>query len=160
MQVSQAPSIHVHRSGRSFDDISGRKLRERWYHISDETFYDPNVFYITSVGHCYPGKSKHQGDNPPPRICAQKWLKREVEVVNNELFILVGKAAADFFFPEENFADLVFNDQKIMDKPAFVIPHPSPLNVKWLKDHPDFEKERIKDVRKAVHDAVRGAKKG
>jgi uracil-DNA glycosylase len=39
-----------------------------------------------------------------------------------------------------------------------VIPHPSPLNVKWFKDYPDFEKERVKDIRKAVHDAIDGAK--
>jgi uracil-DNA glycosylase family 4 len=157
-QVSQAPSIHVHRSGRSFDDISGRKLREKWYHISDETFYDPDIFYITSVGHCYPGKSKHQGDNPPPKICAQKWLKREVEVVNNDLFILIGKAAADFFFPKDNFVDLVFNNQEIKGRPAYVMPHPSPLNVKWFKDYPDFENERVKIIRKAVHDAVDSVK--
>ena len=79
MQVSQAPSVHVHNTGRSFNDISGRRLRGEWYKISDETFYDPNVFYITSVGHCYPGKSKNKGDNPPPKICAQKWLKREFD---------------------------------------------------------------------------------
>ncbi|MDR2866408.1 MAG: uracil-DNA glycosylase family protein [Methanomassiliicoccaceae archaeon] len=150
-QVSQAPSIHVHRSGRSFDDISGRKLRGKWYEISDETFYDPDIFYISSVGHCYPGKSKHQGDNPPPKICAQKWLKREIDVVDNEMFILIGKAAADFFFPREDFTDLVFSDHTINGKPSFVLPHPSPLNVKWFKDHPEFEKERIKDVRKEVH---------
>ena len=153
-QVSQAPSVHVHRSGRSFDDISGRKLREKWYGISEGTFYDPDIFYISSVGHCYPGKSKHQGDNPPPKICAQKWLRREVEVVDNKIFILVGKAAADFFFPKNNFTELVFGDQEIKGKPAYVIPHPSPLNVKWFKDHPEFEKERILDIRKAVHEIV------
>ena len=154
VQVSQAPSIHVHNSGRSFNDISGRKLREKWYMISDETFYDPNIFYITSVGHCYPGKSKHQGDNPPPKICAQKWLKREVELVNNKIFILIGKAAADFFFPKENFVDLIFNDQKIKGKPAYVLPHPSPLNVKWFKDYPEFEKEHVLKVRDAVHEIL------
>ena len=151
VQVSQAPSIHVHNTGRSFNDISGRKLREKWYCISDETFYDPDLFYITSVGHCYPGKSKHQGDNPPPKICAQKWLRREVELVNNKIFILVGKAAADFFFPKRDFAELVFSDQEIKGKAAYVIPHPSPLNVKWFKDYPEFEKERVLTIREAVH---------
>ena len=159
MQVSQAPSIHVHNTGRSFNDISGKRLRKEWYHISDETFYDPNVFYITSVGHCYPGKSKHKGDNPPPKICAQRWLKREMEVVNNEIFILVGKAAADFFFPKNSFTELVFSDQEINGKKAYAIPHPSPLNVKWFKDHPDFEKKRMVEIRMAVHDAINNTKK-
>jgi len=159
MQVSQAPSVHVHNTGRSFNDISGRRLRNDWYMISEETFYDPDIFYITSVGHCYPGKSKNQGDNRPPKICAQKWLSREINVVNNDIFVLVGKAAADFFFPKENFTELVFNDQEINGKPAYVIPHPSPLNVKWFKDYPEFEKERVLEVRKAVQKIVHLIKK-
>ena len=154
MQVSQAPSVHVHNTGISFNDISGRRLRGEWYRIPDETFYDPDIFYITSVGHCYPGKSKHQGDNPPPKICAQKWLKREIEVVENRMFILVGKAAADFFFPKEDFTELVFNDQTIRGRPAYVIPHPSPLNVKWFRDHPEFERERIHDIREMIHSII------
>lgn len=154
MQVSQAPSIHVHNTGRSFNDISGRRLRGEWYKISDETFYDPNVFYITSVGHCYPGKSKHKGDNPPPKICAQKWLSREIDMVNNKMYILVGKAAADFFFPRADFTELVFSDHTIRGLPAYVIPHPSPLNVRWFKDNPDFERTRVEDVRNAIHAVI------
>ena len=154
VQVSQAPSIHVHNTGRSFNDISGRRLRNEWYEISEETFYNPDIFYITSVGHCYPGKSRNKGDNPPPKICAQKWLSREVEMLDNELFILVGKAAADFFFPKEDFTGLVFSDHVIKGKPAFVIPHPSPLNVRWFKEHPEFEDERVCEIRKAVHTVI------
>jgi uracil-DNA glycosylase len=81
-----------------------------------------------------------------------------VDVVNNKIYVIVGKAAADFFFPKKNFIDLVFNDQKINGKPAYVIPHPSPLNVKWFKDYPEFEKERVLDVRKAVHIIFGGIK--
>ncbi|MCL2032538.1 MAG: uracil-DNA glycosylase family protein [Methanomassiliicoccaceae archaeon] len=156
VQVSQAPSVHVHNTGRSFNDISGRRLRNDWYGISEEVFYDPDIFYITSVGHCYPGKSKNKGDNPPPKICAQKWLSKEIELVNNDIFVLVGKAAADFFFPKYDFTELVFSDQRIRGKPAFVIPHPSPLNVRWFKEHPMFEKKRMPEVRGAVHSAIFG----
>ncbi|MDR0508945.1 MAG: uracil-DNA glycosylase family protein [Candidatus Methanoplasma sp.] len=154
VQVSQAPSIHVHNTGRSFNDISGRRLRNEWYEISEEVFYDPDIFYITSVGHCYPGKSKNKGDNPPPKICAQKWLSREIDMVRNKMFILVGKAAADFFFPKSDFTDLVFSDHTIKGRPAYVIPHPSPLNVRWFKEHPEFEKERIVEIRDTLHDLI------
>lgn len=154
MQVSQAPSVHVHETGRSFNDASGRRLRERWYDITDEIFYDPDVFYITSVGHCYPGRSKHKGDNPPPRPCAEKWLRREIPLVDNDIYILVGKAASDFFFPGSDFTRLVFDDHEVHGKRTYVIPHPSPLNVRWFKEHPEFEEERVLDVRKAVHDVI------
>ena len=154
VQVSQAPSVHVHNTGRSFNDVSGRRLRNEWYEISEEVFYDPDIFYITSIGHCYPGKSKNKGDNPPPKACAQKWLSREVDMVNNKMFILVGKAATDFFFPKCDFTELVFSDHMIKGKPAFVIPHPSPLNVKWFKEHPEFEKERVIEVRNRLHGLI------
>lgn len=154
VQVSQAPSVHVHNTGRSFNDASGRRLRDEWYEISEEVFYDPDIFYITSVGHCYPGKSKNKGDNPPPKSCAQKWLSREIHMVKNEMFIIVGKAAADFFFPKCDFTDLVFSDRAVNGKPAYVIPHPSPLNVRWFKEHPEFEKERIAEVRSHLHDLI------
>jgi len=155
MQISQAPSVHVHGTGISFNDASGRRLRDQWYSISDETFYDPDMFYITSVGHCYPGKSKNKGDNPPPKMCAGKWLSREIGLVNNDIYVLVGKAAADFFFPKCDFTDLVFTDQEINGRSAYVIPHPSPLNVRWFKEHPEFESSRVRDIRDAVHRAIR-----
>jgi len=154
VQISQAPSIHVHKTGRSFNDISGRRLRNEWYEISEDIFYDPDIFYITSVGHCYPGKSKNKGDNPPPKICAQKWLSREIELVKNEIFILVGKAASDFFFPKDDFTELVFSDHTIKGKTAYVIPHPSPLNVRWFKEHPEFEDERVAEIRDVLHGAI------
>jgi uracil-DNA glycosylase len=81
-------------------------------------------------------------------------LSREIGLVNNEIFILVGKAAADFFFPKSDFSELVYSDMTIGGKPAFVIPHPSPLNVRWFKEHPDFEKERICTVRDAVQRVI------
>jgi uracil-DNA glycosylase family 4 len=156
VQVSQAPSVHVHNTGKSFNDISGRRLRNEWYGITEDIFYDPDIFYITSVGHCYPGKSKNKGDKPPPKICAQKWLSREIELVNNEMFVLVGKAAADFFFPGEDFTPLVFSDHIISGKSAYVIPHPSPLNVRWFKEHPEFEEYRIAEIRNELRRIIFG----
>ena len=42
--------------------------------------------------------------------------------------------------------NIVFSDGIPNDKLVLVLPHPSPLNKKWLKDHPKFEKERLIDV--------------
>ena len=42
MQISQAPSLNVHNTLKPFNDLSGKKLREKWYDIDDETFYDQN----------------------------------------------------------------------------------------------------------------------
>lgn len=155
LQVSQAPSQNVHNTSKCFNDASGRKLRGEWYKISDEVFYDDNNFYISGVGHCYPGKSKNGGDNKPPKHCADKWLRQEVKLVNCELIILVGRLSANYFFPKKDFSELIFKNQNIDGKLTIVIPHPSPLNQKWFKDHPDFETERLPDIRKIVHKVLR-----
>jgi uracil-DNA glycosylase family 4 len=154
MQISQSPSQNVHKTGKSFDDASGRKLRSEWYMIPDKDFYNDNNFYISGIGHCYPGKDKNGGDRAPPKRCADKWLKLEIELVNNKMFVLVGRHSAEYFFPKKSFKELVFTDQKINGKPTIVLPHPSPLNKKWLKDNPNFEKKRLPEIRKKMHQVL------
>jgi len=155
MQISQAPSQNVHKTLKPFDDASGKKLRNEWYHISDEVFYNPDNFYITAIAHCYPGKSPNGGDKLPPKSCAKMWLKKEIELVNNHIFILLGRKAAGFFFPNQNFTDLIFNDNIINCIPAYVLPHPSPLNVKWFKDNPEFLNTRVFQIEKAIHEVLK-----
>lgn len=154
IQISQAPSQNVHDTLKPFNDASGRKLREKWYNISEDDFYNTENFYFTSVAHCYPGKSKNGGDRQPPISCARKWLMREIEAVDNKIFILIGRKAADFFFSKQDFSELVFSDNEIKGKPAFVLPHPSPLNIKWFKDNPEFLYVRVREVERAVHEVL------
>jgi uracil-DNA glycosylase len=54
-------------------------------------------------------------------------------------------------FPNQNFNDLIFNDQILYGKPAYILPHPSPLNMRWLKNNPEFELKRIKEIRKVIY---------
>jgi uracil-DNA glycosylase family 4 len=155
LQISQAPSQNVHNTGKCFNDASGRKLREEWYKISDEEFYNDDNFYISGIGHCYPGKNSNGGDNKPSKDCADRWLRQELKLVDSKIIILIGRCSAEYFFPKKKFSDLVFNDQRIDGKLTLVLPHPSPLNRKWFKDHPDFEKRRLLEIRRIVHDALR-----
>lgn len=154
IHISQAPSQNVHDTLKPWNDASGNRLRNEWYHISDEVFYDQDNFYFTSIAHCYPGKSSSGGDRLPPKICAKIWLVREIKAINNKMFILVGSRAADFFFPHEDFTSLVFKDHVINGKPAYVLPHPSLLNVKWFKDNPNFLNVRVKEIERKVHEVL------
>lgn len=151
MQISQAPSKTVHETGKPFHDASGRKLRGEWYCIPDEDFYNPDNFYIVSMAHCYPGKAPGTGDRRPPKDCSGRWLLKEMELVENEIYILIGKYAAEFFFPGEKITTLAFEDRQINGKPAYILPHPSPLNVKWFMDYPEFTEKRIIKIREEVH---------
>ena len=101
IQISQAPSATVHETLKPFTDQSGRKLKYEWYKINDEDFYNPDNFYIAALSHCYPGKDKFGNDRMPPKICYDKWLKKELEYIDNKLYIIIGAQAAKVFFPNE-----------------------------------------------------------
>lgn len=150
VHISQAPSLNVHLTQRPFNDKSGKKLRKEWYQVSDKEFYNPSLFYITAIAHCFPGKNKSGGDQKPPNICAEKWLRKELKLLSPKLFLVLGNYAANFFFPKKKLSELAFKNLKINNAPCFVLPHPSPQNIKWLKDYPEFEKERLLTIRKGI----------
>ncbi|WP_281513777.1 uracil-DNA glycosylase family protein [Faecalibaculum rodentium] len=157
LQVSQAPGKKVHETGIPFNDASGRRLRQDWYHISDAQFYDPDLFYITSMGHCYPGKGK-TGDKKPPRCCFDLWTRREIELKpGTRMMLVIGREAASRLFPKREFTELVFQDQEYDGIPCYVLPHPSPLNVRWFRMHPEFETQRMPVIREKLHQVLREA---
>ena len=154
VQISQAPSATVYKTLKPFTDLSGKRLKYEWYRITDDVFYNTKNFYITTLAHCYPGKDKNGNDKMPPRICFNTWVKRELEFIDNELYIIIGAKSAKMFFPNEDFSDLVFKDNFINGKLTIVLPHPSPLNIKWFKDHPMFLNKRIFEIRKIINDVL------
>lgn len=150
VQISQAPSATVHETLKPFTDQSGKKLKYEWYMISDEKFYNPDNFYIAALAHCYPGKDKNGNDRMPPKICYETWIKKELEYINNKLYIIIGAKSAKVFFPKEDFNSLIFKNNKLNGKLAIVLPHPSPLNIKWFKEHPEFMEKRILEIREIL----------
>lgn len=154
VQISQAPSSKVQESGRPFTDMSGKTLRNEWYNISEEVFYNQDNFFIGALAHCYPGKDKNGNDRLPPKCCFDKWVKKELELLNNKIFIVIGAKAAKVFFPNDNFEDLVFKNNIWNDKLTIVLPHPSPLNRRWIKSHPEFMNKRILEVREIINDII------
>ena len=154
VKISQAPSKTVHETLKPFTDQSGKKLKHEFYQIEDNIFYNPDNFYIMSLSHCYPGKDKNGNDKTPPKICYEKWIKKELEHIDNKLYILIGSKAAKTFFPNENYNDLIFKNNYLFGKLALVLPHPSPLNIKWFKDNPDFMNKRILEIRKIINNTL------
>ncbi len=153
VQISQAPSSTVHEVLKPFSDASGKILRD-WLEVTDEEFYDTKNFFIGAMAHCYPGKSKNGNDKNPPKCCFDRWLKKEIEMVHNKIYVIVGAKAAKAFFGDSPFEELVFNNQELFGKLAIILPHPSPLNRRWLKKHPLFLESRIKEVRKIIRDCI------
>lgn len=153
-QISQAPSSKVQKSGKPFTDMSGKTLRDEWYNIREEVFYNQDNFFIGALAHCYPGKDKNGNDRLPPKCCFDKWVAKELELLNNKIFIVIGAKAAKVFFPNDNFEDLVFKNNLWHGKLTIVLPHPSPLNRRWIKSHPQFMNKRILEIRKIINDTI------
>ena len=154
VQISQAPSNNVHNNLKPFTDQSGKTLKYEWYQINDEIFYDKEIFYIGALAHCYPGKDKNGNDKQPPKCCYDKWVKEELKLIDNELYIIIGAKACKTFFPNEKFEELVFKNNYLNNKLTLVLPHPSPLNKKWIKDHPKFVNERLIEIRKIINEII------
>ena len=154
VQISQAPSNSVHTNGKPFTDMSGKTLKYEWYKISDDDFYDQNNFFIGALAHCYPGKDKNGNDKQPPKCCYDKWVEKELKLLDNKIYIIIGAKAAKRFFPNENYDDLIFKNNLWNGKLTIVLPHPSPLNKKWLKEHPRFLNERIIVIREIIKEII------
>ena len=155
MHISQAPSKKVHAIGRPFSDLSGDRLRNDWYKISKEQFYNPDYFYFTTVGHCFPGKGPKGGDKKPPKCCYEFWTSKEIELMDSaELYLVVGGEAASRIFPKRKLSELIMEDLELNGKPCFVLPHPSPLNMNYFRDHPEFIEQRIPLIRNKIHDII------
>lgn len=153
--VGQAPGARVHASGIPWDDASGVRLRE-WLGIDSRTFYDPARVAIIPMGLCYPGKAA-SGDLPPRRECAPLWLAPLLaQLPGIELTLLIGRYSQRHFLGAAAAQGV---GQTVADfarhAPAFMpLPHPSPRNVAWFKNHPWFEAELMPVLRQRVRQVL------
>lgn len=154
VQISQAPSQDVHKNGKPFTDRSGKTLKQEWYQITEEQFYHKDNFFIAALAHCYPGKDGKGNDRQPPKCCWEKWVEKEITFVENELYVIIGAKAAKLFFPNEKYEELIFKDSIWNGKKAYVLPHPSPLNRRWLKNHPEFIENRMVEIREKIKEVI------
>ena len=139
--VGQAPGTRVHATGIPWNDPSGDRLRD-WLGIDRELFYNEQRIAIIPMGFCYPGKGR-SGDLPPRPECAPLWHARLLaELPQLRLRLLVGKYAQDYYLDtkRQSLATTVRNWQDY--SPDFLpLPHPSPRNIRWFREHPWFATE-------------------
>jgi uracil-DNA glycosylase len=150
--VGQAPGIRVHKTGLSFNDASGDRLRA-WLKMDRDTFYDTSRVAIVPMGFCFPGYDKAGGDKPPRRECARHWRARLFEVLPDfQLTLLVGSHAQNWHLDERTKSSMTETVATWREyTPRFLpLPHPSWRNNGWIKRNPWFERELIPYLRKRV----------
>jgi uracil-DNA glycosylase len=145
--VGQAPGTRVHASGIPWNDPSGDRLRD-WLQLDRTQFYDESRIAIIPMGLCYPGKGR-SGDLPPRPECAPQWHGRLLaQLPGLRLKLLVGKYAQDYYLGSRHrsLADTVRAYEEYLPE-CFPLPHPSPRNLRWFRNHPWFEAEVIPALR-------------
>lgn len=181
--AGQAPGVKTHHKGIPFDDASGERLRA-WLNVSREQFYDPALFAIVPMGFCFPGtierNGKKQGDKPPRPECAATWHAKLLALMPQiELVLVLGQYAIDYHLPRTRAIDVTdeaLNSQAIVVSTPqankkitvtqaieqwslywprlMVMPHPSPRNNLWLKQHPEFEREQLPTLQARIADLL------
>jgi uracil-DNA glycosylase len=149
---SQAPGLRVHRSGKSFDDTSGDRLRA-WMGVTRDEFYDDRRIALAGMAFCFPGYDADGSDRPPPPICAQHWRARLLAVLPRiELNLLVGSYAQRWHLGDAMKSNMTETVRAWREYgPHHIpLPHPSWRNNGWLKQNPWFESELLPYLRKRV----------
>ena len=153
--IGQAPGRVVHQTGIPWDDQSGERLRS-WLGVSNEAFYNEDIFALLPMGFCYPGKGK-SGDLPPRAECAPQWHDQVLgRIEDAKLIILIGSYAQKYYL-----ADRIKNTltETVKHFSAYLpnylpLPHPSPRNNIWMKKNLWFEAEVIPELQGIVASVI------
>ena len=154
--VGQAPGTKVHQSGITWDDQSGKRLRE-WMGIDTDIFYDTEKIAIIPMGFCYPGRGK-SGDLPPRKECAPLWHHQLLtQLPNLQLTLLIGQYAQKYYLKEKvankTLTDTVKTFYEYM--PSYIpLPHPSPRNNIWMRKNDWFEADVLPVLKTKVKELI------
>ncbi len=154
--IGQAPGTKVHASGIPWDDASGRNLR-KWLGVTDEEFYDTDLFGIVPMGFCYPGKGK-SGDLPPRPECAPQWHHQLFRNLKNiKLTLLIGQYAQAYYLGKDRKTTLTETVKNFETYLPDYLPlvHPSPRNGIWMRKNPWFEKDVIPVLKSNIESIIK-----
>ena len=153
--IGQAPGTKVHASGIPWDDASGKQLR-KWLGVTDDQFYDGEIFAIVPMGFCYPGRGKG-GDLPPRPECAPQWHEQLMEFMPNvELVLLIGMYAQKYYLKKDakkTLTETVSNYEVYLPY-YFPLPHPSPRNRFWLTRNSWFEEHILSQLQNRIKEII------
>jgi uracil-DNA glycosylase len=152
--VGQAPGRKAHASATPWNDASGDRLRD-WMGLDRETFYDPRAVALVPMGFCYPGTGPG-GDLPPRAECAPTWHGRLLAGMPRiELTLLLSSYALAYHLPDGgqgSVAETVRDWKRYL--PQIPLPHPSPRNNRWLRQHRWFERTVLPELKQRVRAAL------
>lgn len=148
--AGQAPGMRVHRSGKPFTDPSGDRLRD-WLGLTEGEFYDRSRVAIVPMAFCFPGYDAKGSDLSPPKVCAQTWRGRIMDVLPDvPLTLLVGGYAQTWHLGTRTGVTETVAAWRDHAPRRFALPHPSWRNTGWLRNNPWFEADLLPVLRARV----------
>ena len=154
LMVGQAPGEREGQFGRPFAWTAGKTLFGWYGQIGvDEATFRERV-YIAAVCRCFPGKNPKGGDRVPDRdeiTRCSKWLNAEIELLQPQLLIPVGKLAIEQYLPAGLLKDVIGKQHviEVEGRPVDVIPLPHPSGVStWHRVEPG--KTLLQDALKLI----------
>lgn len=162
MLIGQAPGPREGALGRPFAWTAGKTLF-KWFDgigLEEEAFR--SQVYMTAVCRCFPGKNPKGGDRVPDsgeiERCSQ-WLQAELELLQPELLLPVGKLAIGQFLKADKLINVIGRKHHLKvnarDYDLIPLPHPSGVST-WHRTEPGkgLLKEALGLI--ATHTAWRG----
>jgi uracil-DNA glycosylase len=153
--VGQAPGPREAGLGRPFAWTAGRTLF-RWFATLgvDEATFRARV-YMAATCRCFPGKASSGGDRVPSAAeiatCAT-WRARELELLEPELIVPVGRLAISLFLGDLALTEAVGRVHRWEGRDVAPLPHPSGVST-WFKKDPGASLTRDALDRIAAHPA-------
>jgi len=97
------------------------------------------------MGFCYPGKAE-TGDMPPRSECAPNWHPALLRMMPDiRLTLYIGQYAQRYYMGKSRKRNLTETVRVFKEYGPNILPlpHPSPLNNRWLRRNPWFDAEVI-----------------
>jgi len=140
--VGQAPGDKEPTLGRPFAWTAGKQLFKWFAELDiDEATFRERV-YMAATCRCFPGKQPRGGDRVPSEEEVQNcrpWLEREIELLEPELLLPVGRLAIEQFLPARPLVEHIGTQQRvtIAKRPIDIIPLPHPSGAStWPRTEP------------------------
>jgi len=130
MTIGQAPGITEQEAERPFNAGSGTRLFGWLGRAGIEEDWFRSTQYMSSVTKCYPGRQPSgSGDRVPSRreqeLC-RPYLDQEIEFVNPQVIIPIGRLAINLFFPKKlKLKEIIGTQKEVEGRWIIPLPHSS-----------------------------------
>ena len=150
MTIGQAPGITEQEAERPFNAGSGTRLFGWLKRAGIDEEWFRSAQYMSSVTKCYPGRhSSGSGDRVPSRreqeLC-RPYLDQEIEFVNPQVIIPIGRLAINLFFPKKlKLQEIIGTQKEVEGRWIIPLPHSSGAS-RW---------HQIEENRQLIADAIK-----